>query len=230
MRGGNHKGHFPICFIEQNPLALEYLTTLAQKDSSLVTVSLETLRTRANRDCPPPIFVVDNCSLPLPLSECLRRLRTYFREAKYLILDRELCKEDLLRLLWIKIDGFLSYGEMPRSFLAAIHSVAQGKLWMPREVLREYVKCAHEVRSNNSSHLVSMTACETQIFELVKRRLSNKEIADIVRVKESTVKFHLSNIYSKLQICSRHDIIRGGSKPSLLEQFPSALTPATSKA
>ncbi|HEV2351336.1 MAG TPA: response regulator transcription factor [Terriglobia bacterium] len=230
MRGGNHKEPLLVCFIEQNPLALEYMTALVQKDPSLRTVSLEILRARGDRDSPSAIFVVDNCGLPLPLSECLRRLRTYFTEAKCVILDRELCKEDMLRLLWIKIDGFLSYGEVPRSFLAAIHSVAVGKVWIPREILREYVQCAHEARLKNSSRFDGMTACESQIFELVKRRLSNKEIADIVRVQESTVKFHLSNIYSKLQISSRHDIIRGESKPSLLEQFPSALTPSTSKA
>ncbi len=52
-----------------------------------------------------------------------------------------------------------------------------------------------------------LTPRESQILELVKRRLSNKEIAGIRRVQESTVKFHLSNIFSKLRVPNRQALI-----------------------
>ena len=35
--------------------------------------------------------------------------------------------------------------------------------------------------------------------------ISNKEIADILKIRESTVKFHLSNIFSKSRATSRKD-------------------------
>jgi DNA-binding NarL/FixJ family response regulator len=40
----------------------------------------------------------------------------------------------------------------------------------------------------------------------VKRRLSNKEIGEVLNIQESTVKFHLSNIFSKLQVKKRSDL------------------------
>ncbi len=40
----------------------------------------------------------------------------------------------------------------------------------------------------------------------MKRRLSNKEIAEVLNIQESTVKFHLSNIFSKLQVNKRRDL------------------------
>jgi len=44
------------------------------------------------------------------------------------------------------------------------------------------------------------------VIELVKRRLSNKEIGAILNIQESTVKFHLSNIFSKLQVNRRRQL------------------------
>jgi DNA-binding CsgD family transcriptional regulator len=101
---------------------------------------------------------------------------------------------------------------------------------MPREILSEYVQCAREGHLRSSSQLESMTARETQTLELVKRRFSNKEIADILHVQESTVKFHLSNIYSKLQVSGRRDLIQDGPDRSGFVQLLPVLSPATSKA
>jgi DNA-binding CsgD family transcriptional regulator len=51
-----------------------------------------------------------------------------------------------------------------------------------------------------------ITQRESQVIELVKRRLSNKEIGAILNIQESTVKFHLSNIFSKLQVNRRSEL------------------------
>ena len=48
---------------------------------------------------------------------------------------------------------------------------------------------------------------ERRIIELVKRRLSNKEISAILNVSEGTIKFHLSNIFAKLGVRDRHAMI-----------------------
>ena len=50
------------------------------------------------------------------------------------------------------------------------------------------------------------TARENEILELVRVRLSNKEIAELLQIRVSTVKFHLSNILSKMQAKSRRDL------------------------
>lgn len=56
-----------------------------------------------------------------------------------------------------------------------------------------------------------MTAREAQILELARQRLSNKEIAIKLNIEVSTVKFHLSNIFSKLQIASRSELWKDSS-------------------
>jgi DNA-binding NarL/FixJ family response regulator len=51
-----------------------------------------------------------------------------------------------------------------------------------------------------------LTAREEEILHFTQQRLSNKEIASLLNIEVSTVKFHLSNIFSKLQIASRSDL------------------------
>jgi len=230
MLPGIDKEPVPVCLIEQNRLAYEFVCGILQKDPSISVVGVEALAGRTNGKSPAPIFVVDNCGLPLPISECLRRLRFQYPQSKYIVLDRDLPKEDLLRLLWLRIDGFLPYGEVPGKLLEAIRSVARGNIWVSRTILLEYVRCQGEAREKNSSHIESMTTREAQILELINRRLSNKEIANFLGIQESTVKFHLSNIYSKRQVSGRYDIISERPHRSDFEDFLLAVTPATSVA
>jgi DNA-binding CsgD family transcriptional regulator len=47
---------------------------------------------------------------------------------------------------------------------------------------------------------------EQKVFELMKEKITNKEIADKLFISLSTVKTHINNIYSKLSISSRKEI------------------------
>ena len=48
---------------------------------------------------------------------------------------------------------------------------------------------------------------EAEVAELVSKGLSNKEVANRLFVTEKTVKFHLTNIYKKMNVKSRAQLI-----------------------
>ena len=48
---------------------------------------------------------------------------------------------------------------------------------------------------------------EAEVAELVTKGLSNKEVANRLFVTEKTVKFHLTNIYKKMNVKSRAQLI-----------------------
>ncbi len=48
---------------------------------------------------------------------------------------------------------------------------------------------------------------EAEVAELVTQGLSNKEVANRLFVTEKTVKFHLTNIYKKMSVKSRAQLI-----------------------
>lgn len=48
---------------------------------------------------------------------------------------------------------------------------------------------------------------EATVAELVSKGLSNKEIGNELYVTEKTIKFHLTNIYKKMNVKSRAQLI-----------------------
>jgi LuxR family transcriptional regulator, positive regulator of biofilm formation len=73
---------------------------------------------------------------------------------------------------------------------------------------------------------------ESEVAELVSKGLSNKEVASQLFVTEKTVKFHLTNIYKKMGVKSRAQLIvwclphlefvSGATEPQIAQPAPSA--------
>lgn len=88
----------------------------------------------------------------------------------------------------------------------AILEVARGQMHIPAPaVLRLMVAEAQRERRQPA---LALTDRELQVFNLVARALTYKEIASILHIKERTVKFHAATIFRKLHIHSRGEIAR----------------------
>ena len=55
----------------------------------------------------------------------------------------------------------------------------------------------------------SLTKREKDVFSLVSQGLANKVVASQLGVTEGTVKIHLHNIYQKLKVANRVELILG---------------------
>src|ERR1700722_19107827 len=82
---------------------------------------------------------------------------------------------------------------------------------------------------------------EAEVAELVSKGLSNKEVASQLFVTEKTVKFHLTNIYKKMSVKSRAqlivwcvphvDFVNNGNAPAATASAaPTATAPTTAAA
>jgi DNA-binding CsgD family transcriptional regulator len=63
------------------------------------------------------------------------------------------------------------------------------------------------IRKNKALKIRKLTVQERKVYELIKQGASNQEIAEAYNVEMSTVKTHVSNIFSKLKVKSRKDIL-----------------------
>lgn len=62
-------------------------------------------------------------------------------------------------------------------------------------------------RLNSLAQEKSLTSREKEIFELVSKGLSNRDIATATGTSERTVKAHLSSIFKKSQVSSRSELL-----------------------
>ncbi len=76
-----------------------------------------------------------------------------------------------------------------------------------KKVEAEIETQTNETPTNETNPNESLTVQESKIYDLIKNKYSNKEIAAELNISLSTVKTHVSNIYKKLKIRSRKQII-----------------------
>jgi len=79
-------------------------------------------------------------------------------------------------------------------------------------VLAEYYRQAELLLNEQLRPHLQLTARENQVLLLVIRRLSNKEIAGALGICERTVKFHISNIFAKMRVGDRRDLLTAVEK------------------
>jgi LuxR family maltose regulon positive regulatory protein len=63
----------------------------------------------------------------------------------------------------------------------------------------------------------ALTPKETQVLELLARNLSNKEIALAMQVGEETIKWHVKNLFAKLDAGTRKQVVSRAHILGLLE-------------
>lgn len=151
----------------------------------------------------PVISILDSGALPLPFTRCVELLDRHFPVAKKVLLG-DFTSAEMCRFLLLGIHGFVSYGDVRRCLGSAIKSVATGHLWVPASVLEEYVTYTRPNASAKRLTPNKLTPRQLQIVALLEDRLVNKEMAAVLRISQSTVKFHLSKLFAKLGVHDRH--------------------------
>ena len=200
-----------VCLVAESCLAEGYLRNLLRERSQVEVTSLRHYAHLSPIKRARTIFVIDLCGLEVPLYECLEELQARSPSAKFLLLGNEKSKEELLRLLSMGAQGYVPYPGVARNLVKAIFSVAANRMWVPHDVFQAFLKEAASALHKDGHARNTVTPRENQILELVRRRLSNREIAERLEIQVSTVKFHLSNIFSKMYAGSRRDLIEVSS-------------------
>lgn len=112
--------------------------------------------------------------------------------------------------------GVVSPDAPPEELAAAIAAVANGLVILPR-TLSERLLESHPAFEGLEDAPEPLTAREGEVLELLSRGLANKSIARELSISEHTVKFHVSSIYSKLQVRSRAEAVSRGARLGLLK-------------
>ena len=87
--------------------------------------------------------------------------------------------------------------------------VENGQSWFPPQMLDETFKLARQVANPAETHgqLETLTPREKENALAVGKGKSNRQIADLYDISESTVKRHLTNIFNKLQLKDRVGLV-----------------------
>lgn len=123
--------------------------------------------------------------------------------------------------LYAGASGFLLKSVRRDDLVHAVRVVAAGEsLLAPtatRRVIDELVRTRPRAGHRPSGRLAVLTARERDVLQLLGRGLSNAEIAAALVVSEHTVKTHVSNLLSKLQLRDRVQAVIAAYETGLVD-------------
>ncbi|WP_413160386.1 response regulator [Capilliphycus salinus ALCB114379] len=126
--------------------------------------------------------------------QAITAIRAEFANPQIVVLTTYDGEEDIYRGLQAGAKGYLLKDTDPNDIFAAIRSVFSGEKYIPSVVGS---KLAERMGNDPLSHR------ELEVLRLIVAGNSNQQISEILHISKSTVKFHINNIFSKLNVKDR---------------------------
>jgi DNA-binding NarL/FixJ family response regulator len=195
-----------VVLADDHALVLEGLCSMLGNEGDMEVVAtatdgaelLEALRRHA-----PDVAVVD---LQMPNVDgltSLQRIRAEGLSVRVLVLSAFGDGESIQSAMEQWAAGFALKTEPPQQTIAAIRQVYYGHMVFPSSARRWVLRQWEE-----ADLIEELSAREWEVLGLVSQGLSNPHVAETLHLSESTVKFHLQNIFQKLEVTNRTEAAR----------------------
>jgi two-component system, NarL family, nitrate/nitrite response regulator NarL len=109
--------------------------------------------------------------------------------------------------------------------IKAIRKVNAGEAWIERSLIANLLTSitqGHKAPSEDPMHerIMQLSERERQIIHLIGRGLKNQQIANHLCISETTVRHHLTSIYSKLDVSDRLELLVFAQRFGLTKNSP----------
>ena len=104
------------------------------------------------------------------------------------------------------INGLVLKHDAPDTLLTCLQEVRRGGRWIDQKLLQRALDRATG-KGAEDSPFAALTPRERSIVELAAENVRNQEIAARLGISEGTVKVHLHNIYDKLGLSNRTELV-----------------------
>lgn len=139
------------------------------------------------------------------LYNALPRIESVEDGPSVILLDTDCGKENIVSaILKKRVCGVLLGNSDSELLKRAVRSVSNGEIWIDKGTVKELLNGINALEDDRSSVL---TDREKEIVALTGEGYRNKEIAQKLNICEPTVKTHLHNIFQKLNIKKRSELI-----------------------
>ena len=158
----------------------------------------------AVRNVAPDIVLMDMQMPGLTGSQTALRLRAVAPASRVLMLTISGADEDVLEAMLAGASGYLVKGTPPEALVAAIQAAAAGAaLLSPGIATKLLGRIRGDATAPPRPAPAILSERELEVLELLARGKPNAEIARTLYLSPNTVRNHISNILSKLQISNR---------------------------
>jgi DNA-binding NarL/FixJ family response regulator len=145
------------------------------------------------------VVLVDEADGSEPALALIRALKEQDDTIKVIILSLRMEGEWLERAFEAGADGAMSKAIHPSALATLVREAVNGHIVHSPARLRSVNRASRELATEHSS----LTGRELEILQLVASGATNADIARQLWITQQTVKFHVSNVYRKLDVANR---------------------------
>lgn len=186
-----------VLLADDHPMLIQGLALLLECESNIVIVGQAHNGREAIglfRQHQPDVTLMDLQMPEISGVEAIAAIRTEFPHAQIIVLTTYDGDEDIYRAMRAGAKGYLLKGTQLQELLNAIHTVYSNQNYVPPQV---GAKLAERLSAPE------LSARELEVLRLIANGKTNPQISTDLNIAESTVRFHINHILSKLGVSDR---------------------------
>ncbi|MBI5040862.1 MAG: response regulator transcription factor [Gammaproteobacteria bacterium] len=163
----------------------------------------------------PDILLIHHRAVAPPTAAFFARFKQAVPGVRVLVFGHELERAFLHRIIRAGADGYINENMSGEQVRRALRSVRAGEIWAERAVLSEFARSAVELEEMIEAIIQrkieglgnTLSRREVDVFQLVLKGLSTKEIADELALSQQSVKLYLGRVFKKFDVTNRAQLI-----------------------
>jgi DNA-binding NarL/FixJ family response regulator len=199
-----------ILCVDDHPVVLDGLSAIIGMQSDMevsATAQNGEAAFRAFRESRPDVTIVDLRLPDMSGCELIQALRNLDGRAKIIVLSSYDGDADIQRAFDAGALGYVAKGLVRDELLNAVRTVAKGGKHIPAAIAQRLADHWNED---------AISEREAQVLRLVAMGKRNKEIAADLEIAEDTVKMHVRNIFSKLNVADRTEAVTAALRRGII--------------
>ena len=162
----------------------------------------------ATRKQQPDILVLDLLMPGMDGLAVARELHGTSNQSSIVLLTAQLHEDQLIEALHLGVRGFVLKEMATKLLVECLRRVHAGGQWLGKDSANRAMAKLVRREARGREVATLLTPREIEVVRMVAKGLSNKEIGSQLFIADGTVKIHLHNIYEKVKINRRADLIR----------------------
>lgn len=157
-------------------------------------------------DLRPDILIVDLQMPRMSGLDVLRAARDRGDGISVVLLTAAIGDRDAAEAVRLGVNGLVLKDTAPELLLLCLSQVRDGRQWIDQPVLQRMLDL-DAARELTPTPLATLSQRERAVMDGVVQGWRNREIAEALGIAEGTVKVHLHNVYEKLGVGSRTELV-----------------------
>jgi len=159
----------------------------------------------------PHVLLLD-LSLPkLSGLEVLAELGKLGTQTRTIMLTAAIEREQVIEALQLGVRGIVLKHSALQLLLKSIRCVNEGQYWIGQEGVSDAIQALRQMRpartASSAGRNFGLSSREMEVIALIVAGYTNKDLARELGISENTAKHHLTNIFNKLGVSNRLELV-----------------------